>query len=152
MKRIGKRPDFDLAREFPIKKPFLFIDAVREFVEGKCLIAEKSVTGDESFFRGHFPGQPVMPGHLIAEALVQCCGLYRGLTVRGTDEDRVFLLTSSKVSFFKPVLPPATLIMTCEPVKIVSFGGVFSARARVKRTLVAQGQFTLAFGRQKRNK
>ncbi|NLE74087.1 MAG: 3-hydroxyacyl-ACP dehydratase FabZ [Actinobacteria bacterium] len=55
----------------PHRDPFLLVDRVLELVPGERVVAEKDVTGREDFFRGHFPGRPIMPGVLIIEALAQ---------------------------------------------------------------------------------
>lgn len=55
----------------PHREPFLFVDRVLELVPGAHVVAEKDVSGREDFFRGHFPGFPLMPGVLIIEALAQ---------------------------------------------------------------------------------
>lgn len=55
----------------PHREPFLFVDRVLELVPGVHVVAEKDVSGREDFFRGHFPGFPLMPGVLIIEALAQ---------------------------------------------------------------------------------
>ncbi len=59
----------------PHRYPFLLVDKVIEFHEWKSLVAIKNVTINEPFFIGHFPGQPVMPGVLIVEALAQAAGI-----------------------------------------------------------------------------
>ncbi len=55
----------------PHRQPFLLIDRVEEMEEGKSIVALKSVSYNEPFFAGHFPGEPVMPGVLIVEAMAQ---------------------------------------------------------------------------------
>ena len=59
----------------PHRYPFLLVDRVLEIEAGKRIVALKSVTVNEPFFAGHFPGFPVMPGVLIVEAMAQAAGL-----------------------------------------------------------------------------
>jgi 3-hydroxyacyl-[acyl-carrier-protein] dehydratase len=57
----------------PHRYPFLLIDKVVECTPGKSIVARKNVTVNEPYFQGHFPGNPVMPGVLMLEALAQAC-------------------------------------------------------------------------------
>ena len=66
----------------PHRNPFLFVDRVTDFEGGKHIIARKDLCLDDPFFAGHFPGNPIMPGVLVSEALAQTSGLLLGLTWR----------------------------------------------------------------------
>ena len=59
----------------PHREPFLLVDEVEEMEVGKSIVATKSVTEDEYYFQGHFPGRPIMPGVLIVESLAQAGGI-----------------------------------------------------------------------------
>ncbi|TET85952.1 MAG: UDP-3-O-[3-hydroxymyristoyl] N-acetylglucosamine deacetylase, partial [Desulfobacteraceae bacterium] len=64
----------------PHRSPFLFVDRVIKLEVGKKIITKKDLSPDNSFFAGHFPGRPIMPGVLVSEALAQTSGLLLGLT------------------------------------------------------------------------
>jgi 3-hydroxyacyl-[acyl-carrier-protein] dehydratase len=91
----------------PHRYPFLLIDRVLKFEAWKSVLAIKNVTIDEPFFTGHFPGQPVMPGVLILEALAQAAGI---IILKSdpslTFEKNLFLLASvGKARFKRMVIP-----------------------------------------------
>ena len=65
----------DIVRRLPHRYPFLLVDRVVEIIDGARVVAVKSVSANEPFFQGHFPGRPLMPGVLVCEALVQAGGL-----------------------------------------------------------------------------
>ena len=65
----------DIKEYLPQRYPFLLVDRVVEMELGKSIVAYKNVTVNEPFFIGHFPGQPIMPGVLIIEALAQAAGV-----------------------------------------------------------------------------
>ena len=65
----------DIMKILPHRYPFLLVDRITEVVEGKSVKGYKNVTMNEPFFQGHFPGQPIMPGVLILEALAQTGGV-----------------------------------------------------------------------------
>jgi 3-hydroxyacyl-[acyl-carrier-protein] dehydratase len=104
----------------PHRPPFLLVDRVVALEPGVRLVGWKSVTMNEPFFVGHFPGKPVMPGVLILEALAQACAL---LAVRsmGADEDMddkiTFLMSIDGAKFRRPVVPGDRLELHVEVVK-----------------------------------
>lgn len=65
----------EILKYLPHRYPFLLIDRIIEFNEGKSIVALKNVTMNEMFFMGHFPELPVMPGVMILEALAQAAGV-----------------------------------------------------------------------------
>ena len=66
----------DIMQLLPHRYPFLLVDRIIEFVEGKQIVGVKNVTINEPFFQGHFPNHPIMPGVLILEAMAQVGGVY----------------------------------------------------------------------------
>jgi len=84
-----------------------------------------------------------MPGHLIAEAMAQACALF--FKKQHLSKKKVaYFLTSSKTRFTGRVRPGDTLIITANPVKMISFAGIFRARAEVRSQVVAKGEFGIA--------
>ena len=91
----------------PHRYPFLLVDRVVELEPNKRVLAYKNVTANENFFNGHFPGQPVMPGVLVVEALAQAGGLLTQLSRDGdTGQAKLFYLVKvDGAKFSKMVVP-----------------------------------------------
>ncbi len=90
----------------PHEFPFQFVDRVLEFEDGKRIVTLKNVSIDEPFFRGHFPGMPVMPGVLICEALAQAGALLAHRSHDGVPPGHVVVLAGlDKARFRRPVVP-----------------------------------------------
>lgn len=132
----------------PHRPPFLFVDKILEFNAGTSIVTERYVSSREVFFRGHFPGNPVMPGVLITEALAQTSGLLMGLTLRGKktsgqNSPTGFVLTTIDMKFLHPVAPGSTLRMTSTLKK--KFGNLyrFSVVGTVSEKIIAKGILSL---------
>ncbi len=90
----------------PHRYPFLLIDRVVEFESGKRVLGYKNVSANESFFQGHFPDRPVMPGVLVIEALAQAGGVLTQLTHGGGIEGRLsYLVKIDNAKFSRMVVP-----------------------------------------------
>ena len=95
----------DIIKLLPHRYPILLVDRVLELVPGERIAALKNVTANESFFQGHFPGYPVMPGVLIVEALAQA-GCVMMLSAVENPESKVpFFAGIDRCKFRRPVLP-----------------------------------------------
>ena len=105
----------DVAKRLPHRYPFLFVDRVLEFEDGKRLAAVKNVTANEPYFTGHFPGRPILPGVIICEALVQAGGLLASLSVEGLPSGKgVVLAGLEHVRFRRMVVPGDQLRLDVE--------------------------------------
>jgi 3-hydroxyacyl-[acyl-carrier-protein] dehydratase len=95
----------------PHRYPFLLVDRVEEIKENS-IVAIKNVTMNEPHFMGHFPGNPVMPGVLMIEALAQVGGIY-AVETSGLDASNVqiFFMSIDNVKFRRPVTPGDQLMM-----------------------------------------
>ena len=99
----------DIIRIIPHRYPFLFVDKIVEMELGKRVVGIKNVTANEPFFQGHFPGNPIMPGVLIIEAMAQVGGVLARLSIPDVMEreemGEIFFVSMDKVKFRKPVVP-----------------------------------------------
>ncbi len=100
-----------IQRILPHRYPFILIDKIIEFKLDEKIVAVKNVTINEPFFQGHFPGNPVMPGVLILEAMAQSGGILLLNGNENMDEKLVFFMGIDKARFRKPVLPGDTLVI-----------------------------------------
>jgi len=89
----------------PHRYPFLLIDRVLEIEAEKSLVAIKNVTFNEPFFRGHFPGRPVMPGVLVIEAMAQAGGILLMHDRPDRDEKLLLFTGIEKARFRRPIIP-----------------------------------------------
>jgi 3-hydroxyacyl-[acyl-carrier-protein] dehydratase len=128
-----------IAYGLPHREPFIFVGAVRAVVPGESAVCEKTFAPEEPFFRGHFPGDPLVPGVIIAEALAQTAGIAAG------QEGRGFRLTAIKgLKFFRAVRPGEMLVLNAW--KIAAVGGLwqFDVNAQVGEEKVADGVIVLS--------
>ncbi len=126
----------------PHRYPFLLVDRVTEFSETRA-VGIKCVTINDYFFRGHFPGRPVMPGVLIVEAMAQVGGIIL-LNKPETKGKYAYFMAINDVKFRKPVVPGDVLVLEAELGKIRSRTGQVLARAFVDGKAVCEAELMFA--------
>lgn len=125
----------------PHRYPFLFVDRIIALEEAKRIVGIKNVTINEPFFQGHFPGEPVMPGVLIVEAMGQTAGVlaYRAMGEEAEGKG-VFLMSINRVKFRRPVVPGDQLRLELEVTKHRGDIWAFQGKAFVEDQLAAEAE------------
>lgn len=121
------------------------VDRILEVEPGKRVLGFKNVTFNEEFFQGHFPGNPIMPGVLVIEAMAQVGGV--GLLAGLPDRDRkmIYLIGIDRCKFRKPVVPGDQLVIEVEMLSIRSRISKCRATARVNDVVVAEADLLSTF-------
>lgn len=127
----------------PHRHPFLLVDKIEELVPGEKAIGYKAITYDESFFRGHFPEEPVMPGVLIIEALAQV-GAAAILSLEENKGKIAYFGSINSAKFKRKVVPGEMLKLECEIIKRKGPIGVGKAIASVDGKAAVIAELTFA--------
>lgn len=133
----------EIKKIIPQREPFLMIDEVEEYTPGESTTAYKYVSEDEWYFKGHFPGNPIMPGVLIAESLAQA-GAVAILSMEENKGKNALFGGIDKMKFKKMVVPGDKLKLEVKIIKKKGPIGVGEAIATVDGVLVARGELTFA--------
>ena len=135
----------EIMETIPHRQPFLLIDRIDELEPGMRAVGVKAVTFHEEFFAGHFPGEPVMPGVLILEALAQV-GAVAILSVEENKGKTAFFGGVDNVRFRRKVVPGDVLTLTCEIIRTRGNVGVGTALASVngERAVTAEMTFVIS--------
>ena len=133
----------EIEKIIPQRDPFLMIDMVEEFVPGESCTAYKNVRADEIYFKGHFPGNPIMPGVLITESLAQA-GAVAILSMEENKGKNALFGGIEKMKFKKQVVPGDKLKLEVKIIKRKGPIGVGEAIASVNGVVAAKGELTFA--------
>lgn len=133
----------DIQKILPHRYPFLLVDAITEFEEGKSITGIKNVTVNEPQFTGHFPGNPIMPGVLITEALAQVGAVM--LLSMPENKGKLGVFTGiNNFKFRRQVVPGDTLVLHADLVTYRHGMGKAEVKATVDGKLAAGGEISFA--------
>ena len=136
--------DFDVNKvmEFlPHRYPFLLVDRVIELEKNSSLTALKNVTINEPFFQGHFPGQPIMPGVLILEAMAQATGLLAFASMDDGHREKLYMLVGiDKARFRGQVIPGDQVTLKVTLRRNMRGIGIYDCLALVGNDKVAEAE------------
>ena len=140
----------EITEIIPHRYPFLLVDRIIELEPNKRVVGIKNVTANEPFFQGHFPGEPIMPGVLIIEAMAQVGGVLARLSIPGVmereDADPIRFVAIDKVKFRRPVIPGDRIRLEIEPLRTGSKIWKVAGKALVDGHLVAEAVLVAAIG------
>ncbi len=133
----------EIAKILPHRYPFLLVDRVTYLnLEENKIIAQKNVTINEEFFKGHFPEYPIMPGVLILEALAQTGGIL--IHQKGYQDKIALFLNISNAKFRNPVFPGDVLELHAECIHVTNKGGRSINIAYVNGKIAAESECSFA--------
>jgi 3-hydroxyacyl-[acyl-carrier-protein] dehydratase len=130
----------EIMKYLPHRYPFLLVDRIIDLQPAESIVGIKNVSMNEPFFQGHFPGQPVMPGVLIIEALAQVAGIMAFQA--GVEGNLVYFMSMDRVKFRHPVVPGDQIRLE---VKVLQRRGnvwKVSGAAKVEGKVVAEAELT----------
>jgi 3-hydroxyacyl-[acyl-carrier-protein] dehydratase len=135
----------EVLKLLPHRYPFLLLDRILEVTQ-ESIVGLKNVTINEPFFQGHFPGEPIMPGVLIVEAMAQAGGILGLSLLTDRKANAIYFMGMDRVRFRKPVRPGDQLIIKVRLLK--QKGTIFKmqAEAHVENNLVAEAELMATLG------
>ncbi|MCG8336017.1 MAG: 3-hydroxyacyl-ACP dehydratase FabZ [Proteobacteria bacterium] len=140
-----------ILQHLPQNYPFCLVDRILDYTPQRSIVCLKNVTVNEEYFVGHFPGQKIMPGVLIGEALAQSCALLGILDLKAdgkseleTDSSdftgkEVAYLAAVNLKFMNPVIPGDQLILKSHPLRSMDQLRAFEVEALVNKATVCKG-------------
>lgn len=132
----------EILLRIPHRYPFLLIDRAEDYQPHKSIVGIKCVTANEPFFQGHFPGNPVMPGVLIIEALGQAGGVLMSKSLNADVTGKtIFFATVDNCRFRNPVRPGDVLRLCVDVIRHRGDVFKFSGKAYVGDKIAAECEF-----------
>ena len=131
----------EIKKIIPHREPFLLIDEIINGDPGKNVTAIKNVTSDDYFLKGHFPGNPIMPGVLILECMAQASCFLQFNMVENPDKKMMLLSIINHVKFMQKVIPGDSLVIYVELVKYRLGTARIKGSASVNNKIVAKADF-----------
>lgn len=149
MTDLDRPPLFDIKKIseiLPHRYPFLLVDKIVEMdLDKPSILGQKNVTMNESFFQGHFPDAPIMPGVLILEALAQTGGIL--VFEKGYKDKLALFLSVYHAKFRNPVKPGDVLFLYAEGTVFSSKGGRVKTKAMVGSKIAVEAELGFALVR-----
>jgi 3-hydroxyacyl-[acyl-carrier-protein] dehydratase len=130
----------EIMKLLPHRYPFLLVDKIVDLKPGESAMGVKNVTINEPFFQGHFPGQPIMPGVLVIEAMAQVAGVMAFSS--GMEGKSVFFMSIDNAKFRRPIVPGDQVMLEIKVLKQRGNVWRFSGAATVDGKLVSEAEFT----------
>jgi 3-hydroxyacyl-[acyl-carrier-protein] dehydratase len=130
----------EIMQYLPHRYPFLLVDRIIDLQPGKSITGIKNVTFNEPFFQGHFPGQPIMPGVLIIEAMAQVAGI--AAFSSGMEGKAVYFMSIEKAKFRRPVVPGDQLRLEIKVLQQRGNVWKFSGSTTVDGKVASEADFT----------
>jgi 3-hydroxyacyl-[acyl-carrier-protein] dehydratase len=130
----------EIMKYLPHRYPFLLVDRIVDLKPGERALGVKNVTINEPFFQGHFPGQPIMPGVLVIEAMAQVAGVMAFRS--GMEGKSVYFMSIDNAKFRRPIVPGDQVMMEIKVLKQRGNVWKFSGVATVDGKPVSEAEFT----------
>jgi len=138
----------DIIKVLPHRHPFLLVDMITELELGERIVGVKNVTINEPFFEGHFPGNPIMPGVLVIEAMAQVGGILARLSEPGSmkegGDSAIYFVAMDKVRFRKPIVPGDQILFELTAMRKGSRIWKMKGKATVQNTIAAEAELVAA--------
>jgi 3-hydroxyacyl-[acyl-carrier-protein] dehydratase len=141
---VSKVSDARILSLIPHRPPFLWVDKIISLSE-TVIETEKTIAEDLDVFNGHYPGNPLMPGVLLCEAIFQSGALLLAESFSDTDNDKIPVLTRiTDTRFKRRVMPGETISIEVELVDTISSVSILKGKARVGSELAVKTEFCCA--------